>query len=125
MYLPIKRTKCSHCLPQLVELRQPHVSVNDPSGMGTIDGSNPLSGILGSILGESPAAQKARLEEASKDAKDLTNLVKRRKPAGGEVSRASEPPSIRSNGKRKVGFGDEVEEVGIGKKAKTSDRAEK
>ena len=91
--------------------------------MGTIDGSNPLSGILGSLLGESPAAQKARLDEASKGAKDLTNLIKRRKPAEGEASKASESHRIQGDGKRKVDFIDEVEEVGTGKKAKIPDGA--
>ena len=95
-----------------MDLRQPPVSLNDPTGMGTLDGSNPLSGILGSILGESPAAQKARLEEASKGATDLTNLVKRKKPAETEVQ---------ANGKRKVELSEEVEEVGLGKKAKITD----
>lgn len=91
--------------------------------MGTIDGSNPLSGILGSILGESPAAQKARLEEASKGAKDLTKLIKRKKPAEGEASKVSETHGIQSNGKRKFDFRDEVEKVGTGKKAKIFDDA--
>lgn len=91
--------------------------------MGTIDGSNPLSGILGSILGESPAAQRARLEEASKGAKDLTNLIKRKKPAEDDEFNASEPDRVQSNGKRKVDLGDD-EEVSTGKKAKISDGAE-
>ncbi len=114
----------AHVLLQLVELRQPPVSINDPTGMATIDGSNPLSGILGSILGESPAAQKARLDDASKGAKDLTSLIKRRKPAEGEASQVSEPHRIQGNGKRKVDSRDEVEEVDTGKKAKISDGAE-
>ena len=83
-----------------------------------IDGSNPLSGILGSILGESSAAQKARLEEASKGAKDLTNLIKRKKPAEGEASRNSEYHSIQNKGKRKVDSRDEVEEAGPEKREK-------
>ena len=95
-----------------MDLRQPRVSLNDPTAMGTLGGSNPLSGILGSILGESPAAQKARLEEASKGATDLTNLVKRKKPAETEVQ---------TNGKRKAEFSEEAEEVGMGKKAKITD----
>ena len=103
-----------------MDLRQPPVSLNDPTGMGTLDGSNPLSGILGSILGESPAAQKARLEEASKGATDLTNLVKRKKPAESSGSKASET-EVQTNGKRKVEFSEEVEEVGTGKRAKISD----
>ena len=113
---------CSQVLLQLVELRQPPVSISDPSGTGTIDGSNPLSGILGSILGESPAAQKARLEEVSKGAKDLSNLVvKRKKPAEGEASKVSEPDRTQSNGKRKADFRDKVEEVGTVKREKISD----
>ena len=111
-------------LLQLIELRQPPVSINDPMGVGTIDGSNPLSGLLGSMLGESPAAQKARLEEASKGANDLTSLIKRRKPAEGEASKASELDGIQSNGKRKVDCRDEVEETSNGKKAKIFDGAE-
>lgn len=113
---------CSQVLLQLVELRQPPVSINDPTGTGTIDGSNPLSGILGSILGESPAAQKARLEEASKGATDLSNLVvKRKKPVEGEASKVSEPCRIQSNGKRKADFRDKVKEVGTVKRGKISD----
>lgn len=123
--IKLKRKRLhAHILLQLVELRQPPVSINDPTGMGTIDGSNPLSGILGSLLGESPAAQKSRLDEASKGAKDLTNLIKRRKPAEGEASKASESHRIQGNGKRKVDIIDEVEEVGTGKKAKIPDGAE-
>ena len=89
-----------------------------------IDGLNSLSGVLGSVLGESPAAQKARLEEASKGAKDLTKLIKRRKPTESEASKDSEAHSIQSNTKRKVDFRDEVEEVGTGKKSKISDDVE-
>ena len=64
---------------RLAELRKPPVSINDPKGMGTLDGSTPLNGILGQILGESKDEQKKRLEEASIGAKDLTGLVKRKK----------------------------------------------
>ena len=118
------KTTCSKFRVQLVELRQPPVSINDSTGSGRIDGSNPLSGILGSILGESPAAQKARLDEASEGAKDLTNLIKRKKPAEGEVSKASGSHVVQSNAKRKISFTDEVDEVGTGKKAKISDGVE-
>lgn len=54
----------------------------------------------------------------------MTGLIKRRKPAEGEASQVSEPHRIQGNGKRKVDFRDEVEEVGTGKKAKISDGAE-
>lgn len=112
---------------QLVEIRQPPVSINDPTGTGTLDGAIPLSGILGSILGESPAAQQARLTDASNNATDLTNLVKRKKPApvNGEASPTQaatsggtsvDPPKPQA--KRKVEFDEEVVEVGTGKKAR-------
>ena len=86
--------------------------------MGTIDGSKAVNGILGSILGESSAAQKARLEEASKEATDVTKLVKRKRLADSEASKASETHHIQSNGKRKIDFGDENEDVDIEKRAR-------
>lgn len=104
-----------------MELRQPPVSVNDPNGTGTLDGSNPLSGILGSILGETPGAQKARLEEASKDAKDLTNLVKRKKPVDNGSSKPEKIAVPQPNGKRKVDSAEGVEEGAAGKRARVSD----
>lgn len=56
----------------------------------TMDGSNPLSGILGTMLGQSSEAQQTRLEEAAKGAKDVTSLIKKRKkpvgpPAGEDL----------------------------------------
>ena len=92
--------------------------MNNPTGTGSVDGANPLSGILGSILGESDTAQKARLEEASKGAKDLTGLVKRKKlsQTSSPQPAAHEPPKL--NGKRKVEFNEEVIEVRTGKKAR-------
>ncbi|KAI9878724.1 MAG: hypothetical protein M1830_010684 [Pleopsidium flavum] len=106
---------------RLVELRQPPVSINDPTGTGAIDGTNPLSGILGSILGESPAAQKARIEEATKGAHDLTNLVKRKKPTSDGRQDTVRTGTVNGNGKRKVESNDEEKETGTGKKAKVED----
>lgn len=106
---------------QLVELRQPPVSINDPTGTGAIDGANPLSGILGSILGESPEAQKTRLEEASKDANDLTNLVRRKKPAHDDTGSGAKDVPVASSGKRKLEAVDESEDSSRGKKAKSED----
>lgn len=51
-----------------------------------------LSGILGSMLGESPEDQRRRVEEATLNARDLTGLVRRRKPAG------ADPPQMHQNG---------------------------
>ena len=109
---------------QLMELRQPPVSLNDPTSTGSIDGTNPLSGILGSILGESPEAQKARLEEASKGANDLTNLVKRKKSSNGATPEPPKELPSRSSAKRKVAFAEEIEEVGTGKKARIENPGE-
>ena len=108
---------------QVIELRQPPVSVSDPTGTGTLDGSTPLSGILGSILGESPEEQKKRLEEASKGANDLTNLVKRKKRSPShEVAAEKEPVS--TNGKRKADSLVEDETSMNGKKAKVGETEE-
>jgi HAT1-interacting factor 1 len=103
---------------RLAELRKPPVSINDPKGTGTLDGSTPLNGILGQILGESKDEQKKRLEEASIGAKDLTGLVKRKKaksPAAEvELTSSSAPISghrATTNGKRKA---EDVVEEGDG-----------
>ncbi|KAI4223248.1 MAG: hypothetical protein L6R36_005567 [Xanthoria steineri] len=108
---------------RLIELRQPPVSMNDPSKPDHDDGLTPLGGILGSILGESPAAQTLRLDEASKGAKDLSNLVKRKKPTAETTTPTlGEEDVLKANGsKRKVEFVEEVVEVGTGKKARLSD----
>lgn len=104
---------------KLVELRQPPVSASDPTGLGTVDGSYALNGILVSILGESPADQGLRLEEASRGAKDLTSLVKRKRPAGNESSRCAEETVNHTNGKRKIDVVGEVNEMGSGKKVRS------
>ncbi|KAL9128461.1 MAG: hypothetical protein Q9217_002865 [Psora testacea] len=102
---------------RLSELRQPPVSVNDPSGTATIDGSNPLAGILGSMLGESPEAQKGRLEREAQGANDLTKLVKRKKPAG---DRPSMTPTVGmpQTGKRKAEVPTGDGDSGQGKKTR-------
>ena len=101
-----------------MELRQPPVSINDPTGTGSIDGSNTLSGILGSILGESTEEQKARIEQATKEATDLTSLVKRKKPS--EKPQEREP----SPNKRKVDDLEEAETPQMDKRAKVEDAEE-
>ncbi|KAL9013646.1 MAG: hypothetical protein Q9173_001676 [Seirophora scorigena] len=106
---------------RLVELRQSPVSIKDSSAGTNRDGAVPLGGILGSILRESPATQREKLTEASKGAKDLTNLVKRKKLSVDIVSERPENESTKNGSKRKVEFVEEVVEVGTGKKAKLSD----
>lgn len=95
--------------------------IDDPRRLGTIDGSDPLTGILGSILGQSPEGQQARLEEALKGAQDLSNLVRRKRPAESERSKPTDRLCNPSSGKRKTDFAEEADEVGTGKKARISD----
>ena len=86
-----------------------------------MNGGNPLGGILSSILGQSPAAQHARLEEASRSAKDLTNLVKKKRTQTDPDVTPAGTSLLRTSGKRKVEFDEEVVEVETGKKARLSD----
>lgn len=60
---------------QLVDLKKDPLSANDLLG----DGANPLGGILGAAFGQSAAEVQARVEEASKNAVDLTSLVRKKK----------------------------------------------
>ena len=77
-----------------------------------------MSGILGSILGETQEAQKARLEDASTKATDLTNLVKRKRPA----NNTAESSVVESkSGKRKLDLIEDVEDVDTSKKAHRED----
>ena len=93
--------------------------MNDPMGTGTLDGSNPLAGILGSMLGESPAAQRARIEEASKGANDLTGLVKKKKSAAEVSHTGSEAKRDQIYGKRKASSEVPAEHPTMEKKART------
>ena len=43
---------------------------------------------MGAILGETPADQKARIAEATKNANDLSGLVKKKKPAAASTAGA-------------------------------------
>ncbi|KAI0414350.1 hypothetical protein F5X98DRAFT_365887 [Xylaria grammica] len=76
---------------RLIELRKPPVDMGAALGQ-----DNPLSGLLGQALGESSSEQAARVEEAKKNAKDLSGLV--RKKAKEEPT--AEPEE--TNGKRKA-----------------------
>jgi HAT1-interacting factor 1 len=113
---------------RLVELRKPPVSVKEAE---KAEENNALSGILGQILGgeKSKEEKQKMLEEAAMGAKDLSGLVKRKKAKGtesvteGSASATPEPSTmgLNENGKRKVEFADEVEEMGPGKKARVED----
>lgn len=83
-----------------------------PSGpAGAPDSADPLRGVLGAILGESTADQKARIAEATKNANDLSGLVKKKKPA----AVAAQPAPPQQAEKRKL---EDVAEEGETKKAK-------
>lgn len=113
---------------QLADLRAPAIRI--PTVIGTAGSADeaPLGGVLGSILGESPAEQQARLEEAKKGANDLSGLVRKKKPAAETAKPAAtaEPPQENSNatnGKRKLDETDDdaaVPEAEV-KKAKVED----
>ena len=61
-----------------------------------------MNGLLGSLLGESSAAQKARIEEATKSANDLTSMIRHKKgaDANGSAKRKSEADDGSSHSKR-------------------------
>ncbi|KAF2457472.1 hypothetical protein BDY21DRAFT_285475 [Lineolata rhizophorae] len=102
--------------------RQANPLLGGPAGAP--DGSDPMAGLLGAILGESPAEQKARVEEATKGANDLTNLVRhKKKPAEAKADGAQSVTGAienggSANGKRKA---DQMQENSEPKKAKTAD----
>ena len=107
-------------IPQLAELKSPLINVKEalygPDGVAGADSS----GILGAVLGESPAEAAARVEEAKKTANDLTGLVRRKK--GAKSSEATpEPGAITNgaNGKRKAE--DDADDSDNVKKARVED----
>jgi HAT1-interacting factor 1 len=69
--------------------------------------ANPLNGILGKLLGESPAQQKTVIEQATKTATDLTGLVKRKRPAPAAPSGQTQIAT--STGKRSMDDGNDDE----------------
>ena len=115
---------------RLGDLRKPPVNVKEETTM-----KEQLSGILGSMMSASADEQKETLAKAAAGASDISGLVKKKKPKiagdGGDSgfgSAASTPAPETSatgtskvNGKRKVEFLDQVEELGAGKKAKVED----
>lgn len=74
---------------------------------------NPLRGILGGMLGETPVDQKQRIAEATANANDLSGLIKKKKPA----ATATAAPGLAS--KRKLE--DEQSQEATSKKAKVED----
>ncbi|KAI0873192.1 hypothetical protein GGS24DRAFT_490953 [Hypoxylon argillaceum] len=78
---------------RLTELRKPPVDMNEALGQ-----DNPLTGLLGQALGESSFSQASRVEEAKKNAKDLSGLVRKR----AKEEPKPEPELVERNGKRKA-----------------------
>lgn len=104
---------------RLIDLRNPAVSLAGPTGpAGAPDGSDPLRGVLGAMLGESKADQQKRIAEATKGANDLTGLVKHRKKPKVEDAPAATNGASEGKGKRKA---EDAESEPNGKKAKVED----
>jgi HAT1-interacting factor 1 len=102
----------------LIDLRGPVITVSNGGPAGA-PAENPLSSVFAQFLGESPAEQKAKLEEATKNANDLSGLVrhkKKPKPAPAVSNGTSATETSNGNGKRKL---EDVAEGEVeGKKAK-------
>lgn len=72
-----------------------------------------MASMLAEMLGESPAQSKARVEEASKNANDLSGLVRKKKPkVEPNAGAAASGTSTATNGKRKLDEADGVEAEG-------------
>ncbi|KAL1998104.1 hypothetical protein VTN02DRAFT_6853 [Thermoascus thermophilus] len=102
---------------RLHDLRRPPVSINDLNQNG--DGFNTLGGILGQLIGQSPSEQKARLEEATQGANDLSALVRKKPPVNGSTRSANNAESI-TKGKRSA---EDATCEGGPKRAKVEDTA--
>ncbi|KAI1812535.1 hypothetical protein GGS20DRAFT_557330 [Poronia punctata] len=76
---------------RLIELRKPPVDMKEALGQ-----DNPLTGLLGKAFGETATKQAARVEEAKKNARDLSGFV--RKKAKADLK----PDSEATDGKRKA-----------------------
>jgi HAT1-interacting factor 1 len=79
-----------------------------------------MAGILAQVLGETTAEQKARIEDATKNATDLSGLVKKKKPKAGPTNGAASTANATS-GKRKL---DDTTAEGDLKRAKTEELAD-
>ncbi|CAH0059255.1 unnamed protein product [Clonostachys solani] len=96
---------------RLVDLRNDPI---DTKGLLGAD-ANPLGGVLGALAGESSAETKARIDEASKTATDLSGLVRKKKTKE-EAAPAEVSSETESNGKRKAE--DDADEDDSAKRAK-------
>ncbi|KAK8056625.1 hypothetical protein PG993_001852 [Apiospora rasikravindrae] len=99
----------------IADMEQRLVDLKNPVDVeGALGAENPMTGLLGAALGESKAETEARIQEAKKNANDLSGLVRKKEKKAEDDVEAAE-----SNGKRKAeepALG--VEEV---KRAKTEE----
>ena len=77
---------------QLIDLRRPPVSIEESNDKNEAF----LKGILGQMMGETPAQQAARLDAATKNANDLSGLVKKRKQPSSQPSEGASSGQKRS-----------------------------
>jgi len=106
---------------RLVDLRNPAVSLSGATGLtGAPDGSDPLRGVLGAMLGESKAEQQKRIAEATQQANDLSGLVKHKKKPKVEEATNGAAAGSDGKGKRKAEEMDGTESAHE-KKAKVED----
>lgn len=99
---------------RLAELKGPAI---DTKGLLTSVASvNPLGGILGATLGESPAEQAARIEEAKKTATDLTGLVRKKEKKPSDT--ATPEPTVSTNGTNGKRKAEDDADEGDSKKAR-------
>jgi HAT1-interacting factor 1 len=109
---------------QLVDLKAPPSDSVKDALYGPTSEVNPLGGILGASIGESPADAAARIEEATKNATDLSGLVRHKKKPKTSEGATTEPSDSTNgaNGKRKAD--DDAEDSDSAKKAKVESVAE-
>ena len=84
---------------KLVELQQPFELSPKSRSDGDAGDNTALRGVFATILGQSPQAQKATLEQAADKARDLTGLVKKKKT---EIPREISPGAKMPPAKRKA-----------------------
>ena len=103
------------------------VALSDPSNPSSTIDTAPLRGLLGSLLGETPDAQRTRIEEATKSANDLTGMIRKKK--GRDANSTGEAKVVangnpKATGKRKAVVEEVVAIRHNGKKARVEDAGE-
>jgi HAT1-interacting factor 1 len=93
--------------------------LNTDPAQQQVDSFDPsvFQGLLGGLLGADPATQKAKLEEATKSANDVSSLVRTKKKAPTPAPAAS-ASNDNGSSKRKL---DDEDDGANGKRAKTEE----